>query len=372
MKLSIHCFVLVSLFVSRASAVIGYQYANSACTGNAIQGLSVPDGICIVGTSKAQCNGNQVTLQTYSGSGCTGNVTSQTATTDNCTNSTKYYCSGSLNTPSNALVTQEWNGASCSGPLAYVWEALNTCIPTTDGSIASSNLTFNKTSNSVVTTNYSTLDCTGSGDESSNSLITVSEYYTSSSFSLSARPYYYFYSDTTGCTGNPYQGAAVASGQCVNGNFKYQCVDNALVVFNYPSQGCTGTPSTSNSTVNTCLGGTTAVCSGSFSIPSSSQILAEYSGNSCGDPSYLLFTLTNVCVPNGSGTSKMLVYDQGSNSVVENDYGNTNCTGSPVSTKSTSPVSASFSISSSIVTATVSSFSFAFTTLIVSLYMLWF
>jgi len=163
-----------SQITSSATSVSGqvfvYQYANSQCTGNPIQGQAAAPGQCFNGQQKAQCVGNQAILWAYTGQQCTGNSFPQlNLTSGTCTGGLQGYCSGTFNIPSGAYVQATTANTQCQTPLYTTFQVLNTCVLDLLGGLGTSQwITYNQSSQSTVTEKYSSQNCTGSSTPSTS------------------------------------------------------------------------------------------------------------------------------------------------------------------------------------------------------------
>jgi len=335
----------VSLLVSRVSAVIGYTYSNAQCTGNAIAGFSVAADLCNSDdNSKIECNGTHVYDAIYSGPLCTGSFTIEDPIkVDTCINNTKAFCTGTFNTPNNVYKQTLFNEGSCGGSPTDSWSRLETCIP--DSSLTSSTYYHYETvTKTLLETDYDTVDCTGIGSPSEGALGGNSFAYTSADQTLSGVIYWYYYLNTTACTGSPYRGQALVAGKCLSGTMA-ECTNGRLIYSFFENDNCTGQKASYfDQPDGECSNGIIGFCSGSMNVPANSRVTASFEGQNCNGVINSDFDVTDICYPNGPSSAK-LTYEQGQ--IYQYYYtATTNCTG-PSTNESFSFSSSFTSVSSS-------------------------
>lgn len=179
-------YVLLSTHATYAN-VITYSYVQSNCIGNKILAQVIATGICLDGTI-VSCNSGNATVQTYTNSDCTGNV-SISHVVLGCTNnnqsfigSTGTVCSSDLSFPTRYISLQSYDQLQC--PLdslqSVTYAVTNVCI----------NDLFSNTSQKiecngsidVAVVNYNTINCQGTPNNSTSTIPDgCTNYYSSNS-----------------------------------------------------------------------------------------------------------------------------------------------------------------------------------------------
>jgi hypothetical protein len=267
----------------------------------------------------------------YSSDNCGGNGTAtQVQPVNTCFNQTKIMCGDGLNIPgSNTYKLTYYHNANgaCSGTQYHNFAVWDACIPNSQKITSTKYHLFNNQSVQQISYN-SSRDCTGYSKSDFSLKNTVSLYYSSSSQDLNNYLTWSYYMDKTNCTGDSYRGNACQSGICLNGRI-CECVNGEFHYWIYDYEDCSGNRTIIlNLTAGQCSNGVKATCSGTYTVPSKTQVSEVYTAGSCASSSRgaLTYIVTETCFTE-SGSGSYYTYDSTHNQMVHKTYQYTNCTG---------------------------------------------
>jgi len=141
--------------------VVGYyQYTDTTgCSGTPNSGAAYSldiYGQCYFGT-QVTCMGNELMINKYSKTDCSGNFTSTNYMVGSCINGHKAFCAGAFNLPPNYVATINYKGFECGEAISKIqFTIVNVCI--TNGNESSMSV-YDPYNNEVGVYTYTSNNC---------------------------------------------------------------------------------------------------------------------------------------------------------------------------------------------------------------------